>query len=248
VVLAVAGLEDVSLPEAVIAEAHRLDRELSDNIRARIDRINAFFAPPEPKRTSIPEAASGIVTLAKPGGKRVKIFGQSITAIIRWMGSKEWEYEDALRVLRHFGVDVVKVTITSQLHIGKNGLTRLGEPAKLTADQVKELINIVTQETAIEKPVAAKSETKSIPIKTAPTTNNKRKGQKILGHSATAVVRWMGTKEWGIDQVNHVLKAFDISLSPITIKVNLTSGAGTGIFRGEPAKLSPNEIKELLSL
>ncbi len=247
--LSIAGLEDENITESVIIEAQRLDRELADSIRNRIERIHTMtgYVPPLRNSTSTKSSTAQPSASTKPEGKRVKIYGHSVTAVIRWMGSKEWSYDDALKVLKHFGINVVKVTITSQLHIGSEGIVKLGEPARLTPEQANDLFKISSDTTAIVSPPQPKPESRITKVQSTE-LKTKRKGQTILGHSATAVIRWMGTKDWTIDQVNQVLKEFEINLSPITVKVNLTSGTGEGINRGDPAKLTPEQANELAKI
>lgn len=140
--LAEAGLEDVPLPEAVVIEAQRLDREAAQAIRDRVERINALLAPARSvptRQESVKELLSNSMHSKAPGEKRSKIYGYPVTAVIRWMGKREWDVKESVRVLKALGVDMAISTVRIQLRAGAVGDKTRGEPAALTPDQIKEL-------------------------------------------------------------------------------------------------------------
>jgi serine/threonine protein kinase len=65
----------------------------------------------------------------------------------------------------------------------------------------------------------------------------------ILGHSATAVVRWMGRQGWDFDRAKAALARLGGQIAESTIRIQLRAGAKGE--RGEPAMLTPEEIAQL---
>jgi hypothetical protein len=65
--------------------------------------------------------------------------GKSVSAVLKWMGANEWEFEDAKRVVSKQGFQIADTTITGQLWIGKSGRTKWGKPAELSEKDIKEL-------------------------------------------------------------------------------------------------------------
>lgn len=134
--LAEAGLEEERLTTEIIREANRLDRDLRDRVRSRIERIQALTAPPE----RIVRHTESITSHGKKSeGKRTKIFGYPATAIVRWMGKRGWNFKQAQKVLGKLGVDIAPNTIKIQLRAGSVGDKSRGEPATLEKSQRIEL-------------------------------------------------------------------------------------------------------------
>lgn len=67
------------------------------------------------------------------------IFDHPATNVIRWMGKNDFSYDETMAAFKALKITKLPTegTIRSQLHHGKAG-TR-GEPAKLTAEQIKKL-------------------------------------------------------------------------------------------------------------
>ena len=142
VLLAEAGLEDVPLPQSVVQEARRLDREKWALIQARIARIKTLMTPARSaQEKTTKESAPRISTVnsSKGDGKRNKIFDHPVTAVIRWMGKEGWEFKQANAVLKKLGVDMAPSTIHIQLRAGLTKDKSRGEPAELTMKQELEL-------------------------------------------------------------------------------------------------------------
>jgi hypothetical protein len=76
-------------------------------------------------------------------GKHTKIFGHSVTSVIRWMGANEWDFPEARRVLKAKQIDVADSTVRIQLQAGRVGDKSRGEPASLTASQASELTKLL---------------------------------------------------------------------------------------------------------
>lgn len=71
--------------------------------------------------------------------KRKKFHGHTLTAVIRALGSKGWEFEKTAYVFNHLDLPVADNTIKIQLKCGSTGDLSRGEPATLTKQQWREL-------------------------------------------------------------------------------------------------------------
>ena len=80
--------------------------------------------------------------VAKPAPKRGKmvrgkIFGHSLASVLRWMGGKGWNFEDAGVVMATMGfAGISDCTITKQLKAGRDGVA--GAP--ITDSQARTLV------------------------------------------------------------------------------------------------------------
>jgi len=108
--------------EALLAHAHRNG----------LDRLASTVVVPSPK--SAPPSNGG--QQENGGGKRAKLFGCSIVAIIRWMAVNNFSALQARKVLKAEGIAVSDTTINIQLNAGKKGKA---PPADLTNEQSKQL-------------------------------------------------------------------------------------------------------------
>ena len=92
------------------------------------------------KRESDPDAPAKTVTKKSGFGKaKTLCFGLPVTAVLRWMGSDGWDYEearDALATLKIFPSDN---TIKNQLRDGGAKQHKYGDVPQLTDKQIKEL-------------------------------------------------------------------------------------------------------------
>lgn len=80
------------------------------------------------------------VTQGKGGGKRYELFGQPVTAVLRWMGLNGWKFADARKALDNLGIECADGTLVAQLRAGvKQDWAGRGEPAKVTDEQAKQL-------------------------------------------------------------------------------------------------------------
>lgn len=68
---------------------------------------------------------------------------------------------------------------------------------------------------------------------------------KIFGHPIGGVLRALGKAGVSVEDAAKIIKKQGFKSSPITIKVNVRSGNGTGHNYGPPAPLTDAEIKEL---
>ena len=85
-------------------------------------------------------------------GKRV--FGHPVTAVIRFMGSEGWTFKQARESLDRLNIDVSDPTVKTQLSAGqksKDDKGYRGEPAKLSATQIKTLKNGPAKKSAAKK-------------------------------------------------------------------------------------------------
>lgn len=118
--------------------------------------------PPEPEKPPAPDiqrprattkvevraGAAGAVTVAegKKGGKKYRVWGHPVTAILRWMGSDAWTFKDARTALKKLGVpDVGDPTVKAQLLAGRAGgdCNGRGPAAALTPAQTETLYSLL---------------------------------------------------------------------------------------------------------
>jgi hypothetical protein len=76
-------------------------------------------------------------------GKRSKIYGHPVTAVLRWMGQEDWTKADAKKALRKLGIDIADSTVDIQLRAGQRG--ERGDPASLTKQQENDLWNLLEE-------------------------------------------------------------------------------------------------------
>jgi cytoskeletal protein RodZ len=152
-ILAAAGLDAADLTPEVITEANRIDRqesraliEKAANIGKKtpktsatpIEQISQGEALPKTKEVKVPrKSVANTATSITTSAPRVKIFGLAPTAILRWMGSKDWSAEDAATALHTLGAtNISDATIRIQLNAGKKG-ERGGAPVIAAKDAKK---------------------------------------------------------------------------------------------------------------
>ena len=75
-----------------------------------------------------------------------------------------------------------------------------------------------------------------------PKPDSRTRYPKLFGHSTCAVIRWMGQEGWSFKQARQVLDSYENGVNDITVRAHLNY---TTQNRGEPAKLTPPQIKEL---
>lgn len=103
-------------------------QEMLDAVDLANNKLLQKIGALEKERADAPASANG--------GVRTMIHGHSVTAVIRWMASVGWKFAESKKVLESFkDVQVSDATIRAQL----GGWKERGEPAKLTADQIKDL-------------------------------------------------------------------------------------------------------------
>jgi hypothetical protein len=94
--------------------------------------------------------AAGAVTVTegKKGGKKYRIWGHPVTAVLRWMGGDAWTFDDARTALKLLGVpDVGDNTVKAQLLAGRKGgdCDGRGPAAPLSMDQ-QNTLNLMIEE------------------------------------------------------------------------------------------------------
>lgn len=97
---------------------------------------------PEPPRGADRPAATTVDDRparqpVRTGGKGAELFGHPLTAVMRWMGKAGWTWEQGMTALGKLGIAANESTVKTQVGAGKKGLR--GEPAALTADQIRSL-------------------------------------------------------------------------------------------------------------
>lgn len=70
---------------------------------------------------------------------RTSLYGYPITAVIRWMGTDCWDFEEARAAFKALNIPVADATIRAQLRAGERG--ERGNPAPINSLQAKELYN-----------------------------------------------------------------------------------------------------------
>ena len=96
---------------------------------------------------------------------------------------------------------------------------------------------------AAAKPAEAKQDK---PAKNSPDKkdNGPRKQVQIFGHSATAVLRWMGKNNWNAEDAGVAMTTMGAKyISDTTIRIQLRAGAKGE--RGEPAPITREQAKKL---
>ena len=69
---------------------------------------------------------------------------------------------------------------------------------------------------------------------------------KIMGHSVTSVLRWMGKQGWSKPEAVYVCSTFGVTPAAGTVQIQTL--AGRKGERGDPANLEPGEVKKLNEL
>lgn len=92
------------------------------------------------------ERAKAPVVQTEGGANRAYLFSYSVTAVLRWMGKREWKFKAAKKVLDYFvgAGKISDATIRAQLLGGRNG--ERGEIPELTEEQAKRLEEVRDQE------------------------------------------------------------------------------------------------------
>lgn len=121
-----------------IAKADRIMRKASADLQERVKAHNAKVNP-EPEFKDEPKAVKSSKTPRKAGHvERFKLYGASVTSVIRWMGVQGWSFDKAYKALCCKGCDnLADVTIRIQLAAGRKG--QRGPAAELHKAQVAEL-------------------------------------------------------------------------------------------------------------
>lgn len=94
-------------------------------MRSLVDRY-------EPKKENVMTTKTKETTQSKG---RLTVFDKPVTGVIRWMGSKNWTFQEAKYVLGQL-TEVADGTIRTQLSRVRQGK---GDPAKLKREEQKEL-------------------------------------------------------------------------------------------------------------
>lgn len=86
----------------------------------------------------------------------------------------------------------------------------------------------------------APKKNKTSPAKPA---GGKTQRYDVLGHTATAALRFLGKKGWKFDQARKAFDKLGVECSDTTIKIQLR--AGSKGERGEPAPVTKEQFAEL---
>ncbi len=139
-----AGLAKDDITEGVLLDATHRAKYEAEALLERAQKLNARLAGDEARITGKePTQPVSKVRKVAERGKVVRgaIFGHSITAILRWMGKKGWNKEDAGVALATYGFgSIADSTIYIQLAAGRKGDATRGPVPELTKAEAKELL------------------------------------------------------------------------------------------------------------
>lgn len=145
--LAKADLTPGDITEGVLVDAYQRSIAATEALLRKARRHNDRFEGPvsDQEPTAQADAGNVAVKVRKPvkRGKvtRGTIFGFAATAILRWMGAHNWEFEDAGVALAAYGLGSMSdSTIYIQLRAGKTGDATRGPVPELSKAQAKELL------------------------------------------------------------------------------------------------------------
>jgi len=114
------------------AEIRRLQQ------RAKIvKQINKIVGKAKATKANGKAKAATTKAPAKKSGAAKTIFGFSVTSVVRRLGKAGFKPADAIKAIQSKVPSISPNTIRVQVNAGRNGLR--GEPAKLTAVQLKQL-------------------------------------------------------------------------------------------------------------
>lgn len=129
-------LEKIGLEPDDVSEltAHHASEMLSNHDEFVRQWVKDWNGVEDPK----PEESKPVVEVQESTHtKRQKLWGYPVTAVIRWMGSEGFTWQEAANVLKKLGVDVADSTIQIQVRAGETGAR--GPAANLTPDQANKL-------------------------------------------------------------------------------------------------------------
>lgn len=75
-------------------------------------------------------------------GQHTTIFGYSVSAFVRWMGTKNYTNEEARKVLTEFGVEAAEGTITTKLWDGRTHKKGV-KVAPVTSEEEQQIVRII---------------------------------------------------------------------------------------------------------
>ena len=143
-------------PEEAAEDCRRNRNEIAVNEQRAKQAIEAAKKRTEVKVAVTPQNQWGIPV--EHQGRKYKIFGYNVTAVIRWMGADAWTEEDTRLALNLLGLkEVSSNTIKAQLRAGRDGSNEL---ASLTPDQDERLNAVIVK--AKPKPKKGKTVKKNI--------------------------------------------------------------------------------------
>jgi len=121
------------------ADASRLTGPLTAEERQTMSKKNkSKKTKVKPKADKVKKTRATKPTASANGRVTGKVFGYSIGAVLRRMGKEGISKQDAAKILAAKGIKSSQITISVNIDSGTGGFNR-GEPAPLTAEQVKEL-------------------------------------------------------------------------------------------------------------
>lgn len=126
---------------------------------------------------------------------------------------------------------------------------KAGRPKKSVDSQSQHSIPKKVKKTGRPtKEEAADRKAKGIVTKKKPPIVGAGKGYRIMGHSSTSVIHWLGGKGYDFDAARKVLKYFKVSqhISDINLKARLS--VGRSAERAKPASLTKDEVKQIKAL
>lgn len=119
------NMRDIINERMISLATHAAGRALSKEV----DPVNTVVSEEADKLFDELAAAIGFGT----NRKQQKLGNHSATSVVRWMGKKEWTFEEARAALNGVGIYLSDTTIRLQLLAGERG--ERGKPARLGKEE-----------------------------------------------------------------------------------------------------------------
>ena len=100
-----------------------------------------------PNRKQETPAAVAPLDHGNQSGRKNKALGHSACAVAKALGRAGIKLEEADRILRGYGVEMSRASLSVQLGFGRNPATweKRGQPAPLTEEQIAELQKAISE-------------------------------------------------------------------------------------------------------
>jgi len=132
-----ADLDGKCVTRELVEEAHQLMMDGLGRLQRIIRKWNGDVNAQDNKDVNVVVLPRKKPVRAK-GNVKPKIFGFSVTAVLRWMGANGWDFDDAAIAVETITVTKLSdVTIRLQLKAGRDG--KRGAPADISPSQAKQL-------------------------------------------------------------------------------------------------------------
>jgi hypothetical protein len=141
------GLDQEDLSHGVITKARSIHHHHSESVAEWVKEENerrGYVSQEEQRKQELLKIEK--VEQENSPGKRAKIFGFPVTAVIRYLGAKGYSIIETKKFLKQADVDVADTTISIQHRAGKVGDEGRGPPAKLNKEQEDKVFQMIDDE------------------------------------------------------------------------------------------------------